>query len=80
MESTKNEALSANQLPARSALTIYNPSDRIMKFSSTTDFTIYEGDWGKPYAARSEVWFMPNNGGHERRLFTKNHKIEGWER
>ena len=49
-----------------------------MKFSSATDFTIYEGDWGKPYAARFELWFKPVNGGHERKLIEKNYKIEGW--
>jgi hypothetical protein len=40
--------------------------------------TIYEGDWGKPYAARFEVWFKPDNGGNEQKLFQKNYKIEGW--
>jgi hypothetical protein len=79
-EITKGQALSTDRLPKQSAIKIYNSTDRIFKFSSTSDFTIYEGDWGKPYAARFEVWFKPDNGLHERKLFMKNYKIEGWQR
>jgi hypothetical protein len=43
-------------------------------------FTIYEGDWGKPYSARFEIWFIPDNGGKERKLVEKNYKVEGWQR
>jgi hypothetical protein len=49
-------------------------------YSAESIFTIYEGDWGKPYAARFEVWFFPDNGGKERKLIEKNFKIEGWQR
>ena len=49
-------------------------------FFSNTHFTIYEGDWGSPYAARFEVWFQPDSGGADRRLIEKNFKIEGWQR
>jgi hypothetical protein len=79
-EITQEYALSTDRLPERSAIKIYNPTDSILKFSTTSDFTIYEGDWGKPYAARFEVWFKPDNGGKERKLFVKNYKIEGWQR
>ena len=79
-EITQNNPLSANRLPERSSLIIDNPTDSIIKFSSSTDFTIYEGDWGKPYAARFEVWFKPDKGGRERKLIEKNYKIEGWMR
>jgi hypothetical protein len=79
-EITQEYALSSTRLPERSSVGIFNPTDSIMKFGTTTDFTIFEGDWGKPYAARFEVWFKPDNGGHERRLFEKNYKIEGWMR
>jgi hypothetical protein len=41
---------------------------------------IYEGDWGKPYAARFEVWFTPDAGGPERKLAERIFKIEGWQR
>ena len=79
-EITKNDPLSTNRLPEMSSLIIDNPSDSIMKFSSATEFAIYEGDWGKPYAARFELWFKPDNGGHDRKLLEKNYKIEGWMR
>ncbi|MBS7252999.1 hypothetical protein [Flavobacterium branchiicola] len=79
-EITNNEALSTTRLPKSSSLKVYNSSDKIKKFSTADDFTIYEGDWGQPYAARFEVWFKPDNGKKERKLFSKNYKIEGWMR
>ena len=79
-EITQEYALSTNRLPQSSSVKMYNPSDSIMKFGTTSYFTIYEGDWGKPYAARFEIWFKPENGGKEKRLLTKNYKIEGWMR
>ncbi|WP_348636566.1 hypothetical protein QLS71_015380 [Mariniflexile litorale] len=59
---------------------INNTNDTIKKFSTKDDFTIYEGDWGKPYGARFEVWFKPDNGGKEVKLLEKNYIIEGWMR
>jgi len=79
-EITQEYALSTNRLLERSSIKIHNPTDTIKKFGTTSLFTIYEGDWGKPYAARFEVWFIPDNGGQERKLLTKNYKIEGWQR
>jgi len=79
-EITQEYALSTDRLPKRSSIRIYNPTDSIKKFGTTSHFTIYEGDWGKPYAARFEVWFKPDSGGEERKLLTKNYKIEGWMR
>ncbi len=79
-EITQNYALSTDRVPERSSVKINNPTDSIMKFGTTSHFTIYEGDWGQPYAGRFEVWFKPDNGGQERKLFTKNYKIEGWMR
>jgi len=79
-EITQSYALSTNYLPERSAIQVYNPTDSIRKFSTTTNFTIYEGDWGQPYAARFEVWFKPVNSVKERKLFNRNYKIEGWQR
>ncbi|KUJ63232.1 hypothetical protein AR687_03500 [Flavobacteriaceae bacterium CRH] len=79
-EITHNEALSDDRLARSSSLYIYNPTDSIMKFGTSDHFTIYEGDWGKPYAGRFEVWFKPDNGKKERKLFSKNYKIEGWMR
>ncbi len=79
-EITQEYPLSTDRLAEQSSVKIYNPTDSIMRFGTTSDFTIYEGDWGKPYAARFEVWFKPDNGGQERKLIQKNYKIEGWQR
>jgi hypothetical protein len=79
-EITQEYALSTDRLPESSLVKVYNPTDSIVKFGTTSHFTIYEGDWGQPYAARFEVWFKADNGGQERRLFSKNYKIEGWMR
>jgi hypothetical protein len=79
-EITQNIALSDERLPKSSSIKIYNPTENIIKFGTTDHFTIYEGDWGEPYAARFEVWFKPDNGKEERKLFSKNYKIEGWMR
>lgn len=79
-EITQNYALSTDRLPKASSVNVYNPIDSIKKFGTTSHFTIYEGDWGQPYAARFEVWFKPDNGGQERELFSRNYKIEGWMR
>lgn len=77
-EITKGEQLSPKGLEENSSIPIYNTSDSIVRFSSKSYFTIYEGDWGKYYAARFEVWFKPNSGEVEIKLFQKNFKIEGW--
>lgn len=79
-EITQNEQLSSKEIIRKSSIKVFNLSDSVKKFSSKDDFTIYEGDWGQPYAARFEVWFKPDNGKKERKLFTKNYKIEGWMR
>jgi len=79
-EITKGTALSADRLKVRSNEWIGWSDDPADLFLSNTHFTIYEGDWGKPYAARFEVWFVPDGGGTERRLLKKVFKIEGWQR
>jgi hypothetical protein len=53
-----------------------NPQER---FAGKAGFTIYEGDWGKPYAARFEVWFAPDLGKPDRKLAERVFKIEGWQ-
>lgn len=77
-EITQEEELSVESIKQHTTIAINNPADRIIKFGSTKDFTIYEGDWGKFYAARFEVWFNPSSGKQERKLFQKNFKVEGW--
>jgi hypothetical protein len=49
-------------------------------FYSNSNITIYEGDWGQPYAARFELWFVPDSGQPERKLLERVFKIEGWQR
>ena len=77
-EITQEEELSTDWVKENTEIPIYNEYENIIKFSSTRNFTIYEGDWGKFYSARFEVWFKPNAGGEEIKLFQKNFKIEGW--
>lgn len=79
-EITKNIELSFARLKKRSTIRIENTNDSIKRFGTKDIFTIYEGDWGKPYAARFELWFKPDNGGNERKIAEKNYKIEGWQR
>lgn len=86
-EITQNDPLSVDRLKERSKVEVFNGSNTLKMFEMGKDnnnseriFTIYEGDWGKPYAARFEVWFVPSNGGQERKLIGKNFKIEGWMR
>jgi hypothetical protein len=50
------------------------------RFGAKAGFTVYEGDWGKPYAARFEVWFEPDSGKGQRKLSERVFKIEGWQR
>lgn len=78
-EITHNDPLSTESLRQRSSIVVENHSNSLKNFYITDYFTIYEGDWGYPYAARFEVWFKPENG-KERKLTEKNYIIEGWQR
>jgi hypothetical protein len=79
-EVTQGTALSVDRLEAASETRMTWSSDPAEKFGAKSGFTIYEGDWGKPYAARFEVWFKPDSKGPERKLAEKVYKIEGWQR
>jgi hypothetical protein len=79
-EVTGEQRLSANRLKERSNEWVGWSEDDFQLFLSNTQFTIYEGDWGNPYAARFEVWFVPDSGRPERKLLEKIYKIEGWQR
>lgn len=79
-EVTRGTRLSADRLTERSNERMGWSEDPAEQFFSNTHVTIYEGDWGKPYAARFELWFKPDSGGSERKLFEKVYKIEGWQR
>lgn len=79
-EVTKGTALSVERLKEASNERIGWSDDPEELFFSNTHFTIYEGDWGKPYAAQFEVWFESDSGGPERKLVERVFKIEGWQR
>ena len=79
-EITKNTKLSENELKNDSKVFVYNNSDSLKTFSTNDDFTIYEGDWGKPYAAKFELWYKNSKTGKEKKILEKNYKIEGWQR
>lgn len=80
-EVTHETALSTLRLKEQSHVRLEPSSaDPGQVFLYNPHFTIYEGDWGKPYAARIEVWFVPDSGSGERKLIEKVFKIEGWMR
>ena len=79
-EATQRTPLSANRLKESSNEWVGWSDNPEELFLSNTHFSIYEGDWGKPYAARFEVWFVPDSGAPERKLLEKVFKIEGWQR
>lgn len=79
-EVTQEYPLSVDRLRRESSIQVSNSTDSVIRFASAGHFTIYEGDWGKPYAARFEVWFKPDNSDQEIKLLQRNYKIEGWQR
>jgi len=79
-EVTKETPLSVNRLEEASKTRMTWSADSAERFGAKAGFTIYEGDWGQPYAARFEVWFQPDSGKPERKLAERVFKIEGWQR
>jgi hypothetical protein len=79
-EITKGTPLSVDRLEMASKTRMAWSIDPSERFGERAGFTIYEGDWGKPYAARFEVWFKPDLGKNERKLAERIFKIEGWQR
>jgi len=79
-EVTKGTRLSADRLYEKSNERIGWSDTPSELFLYNSHITIYEGDWGQPYAARFEVWFKPDGGGAERKLFERVFKVEGWQR
>ena len=79
-EVTQGTPLSAGKLRRSSETRMTWSDNPVERFGAKTGFTIYEGDWGKPYAARFEVWFKPDSGKHEHKLAERVFKIEGWQR
>jgi len=79
-EYTGNTELSSRRLLQATEIEIDNTGENITTIGPIR-FTIYEGDWGKYYAARFELWYKPSdNTKYEMRLSEKNYLIEGWMR
>lgn len=79
-EITRACPLSADRLKSSTNEWVGWSDEPAEKFLSETQFTIYEGDWEQYYGARFEVWFIPADGGAERKLLERDFKIEGWMR
>jgi len=79
-EVTKGTPLSVERLEAKSKTRMTWSDDSSERFGAKAGFKIYEGDWGKPYAARFEVWFRPDSGKPARKLAERIFRIEGWQR
>ena len=79
-EVTQGTPLSVDRLEAETRTRMTWSADPSERFGAKAGFTIYEGDWGKPYAARFEAWFTPDSGKPDRILAKRVFKIEGWQR
>jgi hypothetical protein len=79
-EITQGTRLSEDRLDEKSNARTGWSNDPNELFRYSSEVTIYEGDWGKPYAARFELWFRPDDGSADRKLMERNFRIEGWMR
>ena len=79
-EITQEVQLSESSLKEHSSIRIESNNGELRKFGTTDHFTIYEGDWGKPYGARFELWFKPDGESFEKKILEKNYVVEGWMR
>ena len=75
-EVTKGTRLSAARIKQRTIEKVAGVGEKIIGIGK--EFTIYEGDWDKYYAARIEIWFIPANGGKPRKLKEKLFRVQGW--
>jgi len=78
-EITTGAKLSEHRLAEKVALTFGSDNEDEL-YRSRWEFKIYEGNWEQHYGARIEVWFKPDSGKTDRKLFEKNYKIQGWMR
>jgi hypothetical protein len=79
-EVSKNISLSSESLKKETLCKVKFSSDASELFFFSKEFFIFEGDWGKPYAARFEIWFISDSDINEIKIYEKNFKIEGWQR
>lgn len=76
-EITQNTPLSIGRIESASRIQIKSGEDSLKLYQR--QFTIYEGDLGKPYSARIELWFEPIKG-KAFKLLQKKYIVEGWMR
>ena len=76
-EASKNDQLSTLAIEERTGISIKSGEDSLKYYHN--EFTIYEGDWGKPYGARVELWFKSSNGKYAK-ILQRNYIVEGWMR
>jgi len=80
-EITKGTRLSENFLSRNhNTARIFGSSNPDELFQAYLSFTIHEGNWGQYYGAHIEIWFIPDSGEPERKIFENDYKIEGWTR
>ncbi len=79
-EITKNTPLSAEWLKKTTNERIGWSDNPQECFWTTFDFHIFASNWGKPYAARIEIWFRPDSGQPERKLCEGTFKMVGYQR
>jgi hypothetical protein len=79
-EVTQGTRLSEPNLAERTTLRMPWSKNSKEVFTGEVACSIGEGDTGKPYAARFEVWFKPDSGAPERKLAERIFKIEGYQR
>ena len=75
-EVTKGTRLSPERMKQRTLEKVTGKGEHTI--GAGKHFTIYEGEWGKYYAARLEIWFVPANGRRPKKLKEKLFKVQGW--
>ena len=71
--------LSAERLRARSRRLVAGCPEQERLFRYQSEVTVYEGDWGQPYMARFELWYIdPDDSSRAALLVSTTRQIEGW--
>ena len=79
-ESKNGTPLSAESIKKSSIKKVFLPKNEHQLFFYKAKITIYEGDWGRYYPARFEIWFVPDSKTPEKKLIEKVFEVEGWQR
>ena len=76
-EVTRGQRLSAERISVCTREAVGWSDDPQETFTCSSWFVLYEGDGKTPYLARLELWFVPANGGPERKLIERKFKVTG---